>query len=228
MLDELSARLGHAFHDLKLLEKAVTHRSFYFENRAKSSGHFERLEFLGDAVLDLVMSETLMRQYPSVDEGVLSKWRASLVNESSLADLARNLSLGKYLLLGRSEEQQREAMRPRLLASAFEAILGALYLDAGLVKARAFIEAQFTERVKTLDMDVEFAADFKTRLQELVQGRFHRVPEYRLVSSEGPEHNKSFTFDVYVNERRLGTGSGQSRKSAEQEAARDALSKENL
>ena len=104
MLDELSARLGHAFHDLKLLEKAVTHRSFYFENRAKSSGHFERLEFLGDAVLDLVMSETLMRQYPSVDEGVLSKWRASLVNESSLADLARNLSLGKYLLLGRSEE----------------------------------------------------------------------------------------------------------------------------
>ena len=119
-------------------------------------------------------------------------------------------------------------MRPRLLASAFEAILGALYLDAGLVKARAFIEAQFTERVKTLDMDVEFAADFKTRLQELVQGRFHRVPEYRLVSSEGPEHNKSFTFDVYVNERRLGTGSGQSRKSAEQEAARDALSKENL
>ena len=228
MLDELSARLGHAFHDLKLLEKAVTHRSFYFENRAKSSGHFERLEFLGDAVLDLVMSETLMRQYPSVDEGVLSKWRASLVNESSLSDLARNLSLGKYLLLGRSEEQQREAMRPRLLASAFEAILGALYLDAGLVKARAFIEAQFTERVKTLDMDVEFAADFKTRLQELVQGRFHRVPEYRLVSSEGPEHNKSFTFDVYVNERRLGTGSGQSRKSAEQEAARDALSKENL
>jgi ribonuclease III len=119
-------------------------------------------------------------------------------------------------------------MRPRLLASAFEAVLGALYLDAGLEKARAFIDAQFSARVLNLDEALEYAADFKTRLQELVQSRFHRVPEYRLVSSEGPEHNKNFTFDVFVNEQRLGTGSGQSRKSAEQEAARDALSKESL
>ena len=123
---------------------------------------------------------------------------------------------------------QRASLRPRLLSSAYEAILGALYLDAGLEKTRAFIDKQFATRMETLDEKNEFAADFKTRLQEISQGRFRSVPEYRMVSSEGPEHAKNFTYEVYVNDQRLGLGSGQSRKAAEQEAARDALSKENL
>jgi ribonuclease-3 len=223
---EFAGRLGHSFHDSQLLQKALTHRSFYFENRATSPGHFERLEFLGDAVLDLVLSETLMKAFPQVDEGTLSKWRAMLVNEPTLAEVARELEIGKFLYLGKSEDGQRENLRPRLLSSAYEAVLGALYLDAGLEKSRAFIDRQFSSRLETLDMTNEFAADFKTRLQELTQSRFHCVPEYRMVSSEGPEHSKNFTYEVYVNDQRLGIGSGQSRKGAEQEAARDALSKE--
>ncbi|MGZ3721732.1 MAG: ribonuclease III [Bdellovibrionales bacterium] len=227
MNTEFAGRLGHAFNDPQLLQKALTHRSFYFENRGTSPGHFERLEFLGDAVLDLVLSETLMKAFPQVDEGTLSKWRASLVNEATLADVAREMEIGNYLFLGKSEDTQRANLRPRLLSSAYEAVLGALYLDAGLEKTRAFIDKQFSSRLETLDMTNEFAADFKTRLQEKTQSRYRSVPEYRMVSSEGPEHAKNFTYEVYVNDQCLGLGSGQSRKAAEQEAARDALSKEN-
>lgn len=226
MQDSFTAQLGHAFDDPQLLEKALTHRSYYFENRATSPGHFERLEFLGDAVLDLVLSETLMKAFPQVDEGTLSKWRASLVNEATLADVARELNLGKYLFLGKSEDGQREALRARLLASAFEAVIAALYLDGGFEKVRAFIDHQFSSRLENLDMQNEFAADFKTRLQEWSQKQYHCVPEYRLTGAEGPEHAKNFTYEVYINDQHLGTGSGQSRKSAEQEAARVALTKE--
>src|SRR5262249_23527765 len=139
--------LGHQFNDPILLQKALTHRSYFFENRATSPGHFERLEFLGDAVLDLVLSETLMKCFPQVEEGTLSKWRASLVNEATLGDIARSLELGKFLFLGKSEETQRGSLRPRLLASAFEAVLAALYLDAGIEKTREFIEAKFSSRI---------------------------------------------------------------------------------
>jgi ribonuclease-3 len=227
MSNTFAGRLGHDFRDPQLLEKALTHRSYYFENRASSPGHYERLEFLGDAVLDLVLSEALMKAYPQVDEGTLSKWRASLVNETILADVARELELGQFLNLGKSEDGQRTSLRPRLLASAFEAVLAALYLDGGLETVRRFIETQFSPRVETLDAQNEFAADFKTRLQERSQKRYHSVPEYRLVSSEGPEHAKTFTYEVYVNDRCLCQGSGNSRKSAEQEAACDALKKES-
>lgn len=226
MHSAFQARLGHTFHDLQLLEKALTHRSYFFENRATSPGHFERLEFLGDAVLDLILSETLMKAFPQVDEGTLSKWRASLVNENTLAEVAKGLNIADYLYLGKSEAGQRHQLRPRLLSSALEAVLGAFYLDAGIEKVRAFIDHQFATRLETLDMTNEFAADFKTRLQELTQSRHRLVPEYRMLSSEGPEHAKNFTYEVFVNEKRLGVGSGHSRKAAEQEAARDALAKE--
>ena len=126
MHTQFADRLGHVFKDIKLLQQALTHRSFYFENRSTSPGHNERLEFLGDTVLDLVLSETLMKAFPQVDEGTLSKWRASLVNENTLAEIAADLELGQYVYLGRSEEAQRERMRPRLLASAFEAVLAAM------------------------------------------------------------------------------------------------------
>lgn len=226
--EPLIARLGHEFHNRELLQKALTHRSYYFENRATSPGHFERLEFLGDAVLDLILSETLMKAYSQVDEGTLSKWRASLVNEEALAGVAAGIDLQKYLFLGRSEESQRENPRPRLLASAFEAVIGALYMDGGLDVSRAFIDREFSSRIHDLDATNEFANDFKTRLQEWTQKKFRVVPDYRLLETNGPEHAKEFTVEVSINGKVMGKGTGGSRKGAEQSAAQDALTKEGI
>jgi ribonuclease-3 len=220
---ELQNRLGHAFTRADLLTTALTHRSFYFENKSNCPGHFERLEFLGDAVLDLVLSEYLMHNFPDVEEGTLSKWRASLVNEAALSEIAKEWNLGKYLFLGRSEETQRENARPRLLASALEAIIAAVYLDGGLEAARALIVRELDDRVQKLDAEIEYVSDFKTRLQEWSQKRFHTTPEYRLLQSDGPEHAKRFLFEVLVDGKILGQGEGGSRKSAEQAAARAAL-----
>jgi ribonuclease-3 len=224
MSELFQARLGHTFNDPLLLQKALTHSSYFYENRALSAGHYERLEFLGDAVLGLVTSEALMKAYPQVEEGTLSKWRASLVNETTLTEVAVSLDLAQFVFLGKSESRDR--LRPRLLSSALEAVLGAVYLDGGLEKVRTLIEQQLASRIEILDMQVEFAADFKTRLQELTQRRFRVVPEYRLVEAVGPDHAKLFTYEVYVNDKCLGRGVGNSRKSAEQDAAQDALNHE--
>jgi ribonuclease-3 len=228
MTETLALRLGHEFQDPSLLQKALTHRSYYFENRGTTIGHFERLEFLGDAVLDLILSETLMKAYAQADEGTLSKWRASLVNETTLASVAAALELEKFLFLGRSEEAQRAHPRPRLLASAFEAVVGALYLDGGIEKTRAFIDREFASRIEVLDAGKEYATDFKTRLQEWSQKKFRSVPEYRLTGATGPEHAKEFTTEVWVNNTLMGRGTGNSRKTAEQNAAQDALQKEGI
>lgn len=223
MYQALEGRLGHNFTRPELLRVALTHRSFHFENRRDSPGHFERLEFLGDAVLDLVLSEYLIKQFPDVDEGTLSKWRASLVNESALGEMGRSWSLERYLFLGKSEEVQRDNPRPRLLASALEAVLGAIYLDGGLEAARALILKEFEKQIAALDTANEYAADFKTRLQEWCQKKFHTTPEYRLLQSDGPEHAKHFVFEVYIDGKALGKGEGSSRKNAEQAAAQSAL-----
>lgn len=225
MFQELEGRLGHTFADADLLKIALTHRSYHFEHRKLSLGHFERFEFLGDAVLDLIMSEALMDKFPEVDEGTLSKWRASLVNESTLGEIARELELNKYLFLGKSEAALRDHPRPRLLASTFEAILAAVYKDGGLSQAKDLVERLFAARLQTLDGKNQFATDFKTRLQESTQKRTKTVPEYRLVSSDGPEHAKTFKYQVFVKDEPCGEGEGSSRKNAEQAAARDALIK---
>lgn len=222
---ELESLLGHNFQRPELLQIALTHRSYHFENKTISPGHFERFEFLGDAVLDLVMSEILMTSFPNVEEGTLSKWRASLVNETVLSEIAREIGLTRFLYLGKSEAQNRNQARPRLLASALEAILAALYTDGGLEAARALITRLFADRVSALDDKNEFATDFKSRLQEWSQKRFRATPEYRLVLSEGPEHAKKFRFAVWLDGKLFGEGEGGSRKSAEQEAARIALEK---
>lgn len=225
MFQELEGRLGHQFAQSDLLKVALTHRSFHFENKRISSGHFERFEFLGDAVLDLILSESLMTKFPEVDEGTLSKWRASLVNESTLSEIGRELQLNDHLYLGKSELTQRENPRPRLLASSFEAILAAVYMDGGLPAAKTLVDRLFSERLSRLDDQNQFALDFKTRLQEWTQKRMKTVPEYRLVSSDGPEHNKSFKYEVLILGKTFGEGDGTSRKSAEQSAARNALEK---
>ncbi|HMN68172.1 MAG TPA: ribonuclease III [Bdellovibrionales bacterium] len=222
---ELETRLGHRFHQIDLLQVALTHRSFHFENKSMSRGHFERLEFLGDAVLDLLLSEALMRRYPLVDEGTLSKWRASLVNETSLGEIGRKLDLSQYLFLGKSEVPLRANLRPRLLGSAFEAVVAALYLDSGLENTRAFIEREFGEMLGSLNGENQYATDFKTRLQEWTQKNLKVVPEYRLLAAEGPEHAKTFRFEVLVNQEKWGEGEGGSRKIAEQAAARIAMEK---
>lgn len=225
MFTELEGRIGHSFGRQDLLQVALTHRSFYFENKSSSPGHFERLEFLGDAVLDLVLSEILVNGFREVDEGTLSKWRASLVNETTLSEIARTLDLAKHMFLGKSEVSQRENPRPRLIASAFEAVIGGIYLDAGLEAARRFIMREFASRVAQLDAENEYATDFKTRLQEWSQKKFRMVPDYKLIETTGPEHAKIFRYEVIVAENKMAVGEGSSRKAAEQDAARLALNK---
>lgn len=227
MLKELEQILGYVFKNTELLRVALTHRSFHFENKDSSPGHFERLEFLGDAVLDFILSESLMTQYPDVEEGTLSKWRASLVNEQSLSEIAKNLQLSRFLYLGRSEMQNREqaSQRPRMLASAFEAVVAAVYKDAGMDVVRDLIAREFQPLIERLDKKNEYALDYKTRLQEYAQRKWKTLPEYRLAGSSGPEHQKTFCYEVFLGDQLLGTGEGNSRKAAEQDAAKAALLK---
>jgi ribonuclease III len=223
LISDFQSRFHYRFQNSVLLEQALTHRSFYFENRNHSPGHNERLEFLGDAVLDLCISDELMRLYPHESEGVLSKWRASLVNEASLAEKASRLGIVQILKVGKGELQTQTAARPRLLASAFEALIGAVYQDAGWEPAKKTVIQHFSDSLLDVSASTEFEADYKTRLQERVQREMHRPPDYRIVRTEGPDHNKTFYVEVSVNGNVLATGAGTSRKLAEQQAAQIAL-----
>jgi ribonuclease III len=227
-IDEIQSLLGYHFSDPDHLRVALTHRSYFFENRGSSPGHFERYEFLGDCVLDLVLSEFLMKAYPTQDEGVLSKWRASLVNEAVLSEIATRLQLTRFVFLGRSENELRERNRPRLLASTLEAVMAAIYFDGGLECARQFIEREYSDRLVQMDSKNVFALDYKSRLQEWSQKKYRVIPEYRLVEAQGPEHEKIFRYEVLVKDQFLGVGEGASRKAAEQVAAKQALEKVDL
>lgn len=220
---DLESRLTYKFRNSSLLEQALTHRSFHFENRAQSLGHNERLEFLGDAVLDLGISAELMRLYPDESEGVLSKWRASLVNEASLAERSAALDIGRHLKVGRGEHLAQAAHRPRLMASVFEAIVGAIFQDGGWEPVSAFLASHFAEMLKLVSLSHDYASDYKTRLQELVQKETHAPPDYRVTGTDGPDHHKTFFVEVSVRGEVLAVGSGTSRKQAEQEAAKVAL-----
>jgi len=222
-LSDLESSFSYKFKNPLLLEQALTHRSFYFENRERSSGHNERLEFLGDAVLDLAISAELMRLYPDENEGVLSKWRASLVNENSLAEIATNLNLAAYLRVGKGELLSQALQRPRLLGSAFEALVGAMFVDSGFETSKIFLSEQFFEGLRHVSATSDFESDYKTRLQEKVQKETHAPPNYRIVKTEGPDHNKKFFVEVSVQGKVLAMGEGNSRKAAEQQAAQMAL-----
>lgn len=222
-LGELQSRLSHTFKDPSLLVSALTHRSYYFENRELCLSHNERLEFLGDAVIDLAISTALMERYPDHDEGMLSRWRASLVNETHLAKKAKELNLQSGLRVGHGEEQAGAQNRPRLLASAFEAVMGAFYLDAGFDAVHAFLTGYFAASLTDVGEKNELDLDFKTRLQERIQKKFKQTPHYRVIRTEGPDHDKIFFVDVYIGDDLLAQGWGSSRKLAEQDAARVAL-----
>ena len=215
-LEALQKRLGYQFKDQNLIIEALTHKS------SKQPYNNERLEFLGDAVLDLIVGEYLYHEFKEVAEGELSKLRASLVNEKSFEKLARLLHLGEYIYISLAEENNSGREKSSLLSNAFEAIIGALYLEAGLEKARALAIALLEEAYPKIDMDAIFR-DHKTTLQELTQAHFGMTPEYRLVRSFGPDHKKEFEIAVSVRGNDLAVASGKSKKEAQQKAAMIAL-----
>jgi ribonuclease-3 len=217
-LAALERALGLRFRDRGLLELALRHDSFAHERGARAE-HYERLEFLGDAVLNLVVSDHLFRQYPEHSEGELAKQRARLVNETALAHLGRRLQLGGYLLLGKGEEKGGGRDRPSLLADAVEAVLGAVYVDAGYGVAHAVAKRWLEELLQSVPGRV---TDFKSLLQERLQ-ESGRLPRYQIVEAEGPDHARSFRVRVEVDGRVVGEGRGHSKKEAEQAAAEEAL-----
>lgn len=217
-LTALERALGVRFRDRDLLELALRHDSFAHE-RGHAAEHYERLEFLGDAVLSLVVSDYLFRQYPEYSEGELAKQRARLVNEVALAHLGRHLRLGGYLLLGRGEERGGGRDRPGLLADAVEAVLGAVYVDAGYGVAHALATKWLGDLIDTLPRR---AVDYKSQLQERLQER-GQFPHYQMVQAEGPDHARSFRVRVEIGGQVIGEGRGHSKKEAEQAAAEEAL-----
>ena len=216
----LEAVIGHHFAAPELLQRAVTHRSY----RQLSNGvDNERLEFLGDRVLGLIASERLCRTFPQWDSGQLSKGLARLVNASSISEAAKILGLGAFLRLGPGEEKTGGRDKKRLLADAYEAVLGAIFLDAGLVAATAFVDRTLLDPALAVHADALERADHKSALQEWVQKRALAAVEYRIHSESGPQHQKTFEVEVWHANLRLAASHGRSKKEAEQDAARAAL-----
>lgn len=221
-LRDLERNLSVRFGNAVLLDTALTHRSFVNENQDPPREDNERLEFLGDAVLELCVSDLLIRKHPGFSEGRLSKLRASLVNEQPLATMAENFDLGSYLLLGRGEETSGGRTKPSILANAFEAILAAVYLDRGYDEAYRFIERVFGPLLRKDSPDPLYR-DYKTSLQEACQSRFRVIPRYMLLHEYGPDHDKIFHVRLTVADILTATGTGRNKKEAEQDAARKAL-----
>jgi ribonuclease III len=213
----LEQAIGYAFHDRDLAAIALTHRSAV----ARLGGNNEKLEFLGDAVLDLAISDLLMKRYPDVSEGDLSKLRAGLVNAAILAAKASEIDLGARLRLGRGEERSGGRGKPSILAAAFEALLGAVYLDGGYDTARDMVARQF-EHELARPLRGQFS-DHKTRLQEVTQKYFRATPVYNVVRASGPDHDKAFVSEITIGGKLYGRGEGKSKKAADQDAALAAL-----
>jgi ribonuclease-3 len=218
----LAERLGLPVRDLDLLQQALIHSSYLHEHRDLAAGHNERLEFLGDSVVSLAISDALFRRHSDDDEGVLSARRASIVSTAGLARLANRLSLGDFLLLGEGEAARGGRRRPALLASAFEALVGALYLDLGFHATAEFVVGLANPEL-TRDRPVGALKSPKSRLQEYSQRFSKERPQYRLLQAVGPDHAKVFRVEVAVSGRVLGTGEGHSRRHAETEAAARAI-----
>ncbi len=219
----LERKLGYRFINRNLLNRALTHKSYHNENPENSLGNNERLEFLGDAVLGMIISDQLMRKMPDVSEGDLSRIRASLVNEALLAELALELTIDENIMLGKGERRTGGNEKPRLLASCLEAIIGALYVDGGFEAVENVVTSMFESKLGQVDISSQFQNDYKTRLQERIQEHFKQTPIYDVIEESGPDHDKHFIVEVKIDERSLGQGAGSSKKQAAQEAARLAL-----
>ena len=219
---KLQDDIGVRFENLSLLQQAFVHRSYLNENLDFTLGSNERLEFLGDAILGLVIAESLYRQSDSLDEGDMTKLRAALVRQDSLAQLALSLGLGDYLYLGQGEEKSGGRRRARNLACAVEALIGALFMDQGFDSARDLVSRLFSHNVLKV-IEQGLVIDYKSKLQELVQAQRQERPTYRVVEAAGPDHDKTFWVEVLVGGEFLGRGCGKSKQSAEKEAAKQAL-----
>jgi ribonuclease-3 len=220
-LRELGVVLGYEFADTVLLQQALIHSSFGFE-KIHGGRNNETLEFLGDAVLDLTVSDMLFKTYPGVTEGELTKMRAGLVKEATLAEMARTITLENFLMLGKGEEASHGREKASILASAFEALVGAIYLDRGYESALQFVSRHFASLLPAKKEKI-LVNDAKSHLQEKLQERFNQAPTYHLDEEEGPAHAKEFTVSVRFKDEVLGIGSGSSKKVAEQRAAETAL-----
>ena len=216
---------NYRFTNPSVLLEALTHKSYVNERRDSARTHNERLEFLGDAVLSLIMSDHLARRYPELSEGALSKLKAKLVSEAPLANAARRLDLGARLNLGRGEERSNGRNKASLLADALEAVIAAVYLDGGFEASRNFTIEVLADELSQVDvlLDKPGGDDYKTRFQEWCQKRYELLPRYVIVRETGPDHHKVFEVEVQVNDRVFGIGRGHSKKEAEQEAAQRAL-----
>jgi ribonuclease-3 len=222
--DDAETTIGYAFRDPGLLDEALTHKSHANELRERETKHNERLEFLGDAVLTLITSEHLAAAFPTAPEGELSKLKAQLVSEASLARAARRLAIGQLLRLGKGEELTKGREKSSLLANTVEALLGGIYLDGGLEPARAFTLRVLGPELKDLRSDRALGEqDYKTQVQEWCQKRYETLPEYVTVKESGPDHQKTFEVQLKVQGEVLGVGSGRSKKEAEQMAAKQAM-----
>ena len=217
----LETALHYHFKNAELLTGALCHSSFVNEQPQQGLASNERLEFLGDAVLNLIVSHLLMQRDPNLAEGELSRNRAHLVNELQLSEIARELSLGEHLLLGKGEELTHGRDKNSILADAVEAVIAAVYLDGGFDAAFAFVESRFSQRLKSVTLS-RHEADYKSRLQERVQSAFQEIPRYQVVATSGPDHSKTFTVQVQVAGI-TAEGQGKSKKLAEQQAARAGL-----
>ena len=221
-LQELARKLGYDFESPELLAEALRHASYVNEAGIAEMNHNERLEFLGDAVLGLAVSDILINRYVEAREGLLSKWRASVVNERVLCELAKELDLGAYLLLGKGEELSGGREKPSILADTVEALLGAVYLDGGFAPARAVVEKLLLHNIEALE-EMGQAEDFKSLLQEFTQETYKTRPDYLLVGDRGPAHNKTFKVALQIHGRIVAEGEGKSKKEAEQRAAKEAF-----
>ena len=223
-LADLEESLGITFSDKSLLQRALIHRSYLNENPDFPLPDNERLEFLGDAILDFVTAESLYNCFPEMREGDLTNLRAALVREETLADFATALNLGQYLYMGHGEAESGGRERPAILCATFEALVGAIFLDQGLTVTKKFLNKLMETKLRRLAQD-RMEKDPKSLLQELSQGRWRLTPVYRTVAERGPDHAKEFTVEVLIGGEVYGRGVGHSKQAAEQEAARMALAR---
>ncbi len=217
-MKNLQKTLNYTFKNKNLLKKALTHRSSV---RHKTDSN-ERLEFLGDAVLELVVTEYLIEKYSNIDEGVLSKIRAASVNTNTLSLVAKKIEIYKYLFVGKSEQKEGIIYNKSILENTFEALIGAIYLDGGLNSAKKFIINQLSDIIDEI-VETGMIFDYKTHLQELTQKLFSCLPEYKIIREDGVEHNKTFYCEVFIDSVNYGSGVGKSKKEAEKEAAKKAI-----
>ena len=221
---ELTSKLGVEVNDVELYIQAVTHTSYAHEHKNSDIYHNERLEFLGDAVLELLISEILFFRYPKLPEGELTKLRAALVCEETLFQIACRLDLGSYLRLGKGEEASGGRERQSILSDAVEAVLGALYLDLGFKKTKEITFDLMHDMFEKIDRD-QYTTDYKTTLQEITQRKYDTCPAYSIIEESGPDHDKEFLAEVVVDGKIVARGKGKSKKEAEQMAARTAWEK---